>query len=477
VLEPLEVEIRTLHAILGSDRDPEGRAFAPLADAYRRSGNPRKAFSLLRDGLARLPDFSTGHVVAARLFTEQGMPQEGESAARRALALDPENVSAMATLVRVLAATGRTDQAVEVFATLEAIEPEVVEEYALERPGVTVLEMEEIWDIALLAPDPDPLEGVDAGVPDVSDEEEVLDIAALAPDEVILDIAALAPDEVILDIAALAPDEVILDIAALVPDEVILDIAALAPDEDDDAVLEIAALAPHDEGAVILEVAELAPDAVALVDEVVEREIYEVRGGGGGLRGADRVENPFSHEPLSPLGARPAPPRGGAPRIYTRTLGELYARQGFIDRAVEVFRQLWTERPDDAGLARRLAELEDQLAGRASPGPAAGPVAEPTVDAAVEDVSPVPEEPAPAETATVAAAGPLPHRDRDEELETLARDLMGHAERHPEIDTPFAWTDGVDEEAAGGSVNSAEPGPTIGSYFDDLLGWQPKDSS
>ena len=48
--EALEQEIRTLRALQSSERDPEGRVFAPLADAYRRAGRIPEAVQLLNEG-------------------------------------------------------------------------------------------------------------------------------------------------------------------------------------------------------------------------------------------------------------------------------------------------------------------------------------------------------------------------------------------------------------------------------------------
>ena len=88
--ESLEVEIRTLQSIFWSERDPDGLAFAPLADAFRRKGDVREALDLLVDGTARHPGYATGHVVTTRLYLEQGMFERAttfsgsSSSARRA---------------------------------------------------------------------------------------------------------------------------------------------------------------------------------------------------------------------------------------------------------------------------------------------------------------------------------------------------------------------------------------------------------
>lgn len=47
--------------------------------------------------------------------------------------------------------------------------------------------------------------------------------------------------------------------------------------------------------------------------------------------------------------------------MITRTLAEIYARQGHVAEAAEMYRQLLAADPDDVGLRERLAALDAQL--------------------------------------------------------------------------------------------------------------------
>ena len=312
--QSLEGEIRTLRSLFWSDRDPNGLGFAPLADAYRRAGDVKQALELLGDGMDRHPEFTPGHVVAARLYVEQGLFTEAEIAARRVLDLDPENVDALRSLVRALEEEGEAVEAAKVREQLAILEPDplerempadssTVEEREVQEDVVEfdpfapdepeAVEEEEVFDFGTLAPDE----------PEVAEEEEVSDFAALAPDEPealeeeeVLDFAALAPDEPevaeeeeVLDFAALAPDEPevaeeeeVLDFAALAPDEPeaveeeeVFDFATLAPDEpevaEEEEVLDFAALAPDEpevaEEEEVLDFATLAPDEPEVAEE------------------------------------------------------------------------------------------------------------------------------------------------------------------------------------------------------------------
>ena len=121
--DSVDHEIRSLQSIYGSERDPDGLAFAPLADAFRRKGEIREAFDLLQDGTSRHPDFATGHVVTAQLYVDWGFPAEAELAARRVLELDSENIVALSILGSILVERG-DDEAGAVHAVLVGVDPE-----------------------------------------------------------------------------------------------------------------------------------------------------------------------------------------------------------------------------------------------------------------------------------------------------------------------------------------------------------------
>jgi len=55
------------------------------------------------------------------------------------------------------------------------------------------------------------------------------------------------------------------------------------------------------------------------------------------------------------------------------TLAELYFNQGFVEKAVEVYRQLVEREPDNDRLRRRLAELQAPRPAPASPAAPAAP--------------------------------------------------------------------------------------------------------
>jgi hypothetical protein len=208
-----------------------------------------------------------------------------------------------------------------------------------------------------------------------------MDLGALAPDP--------EPEVEAMDLGALAPDPE--------PEVEAMDLGALAPDpEPEPEAMDLGALAPDE----ALDLSELAP-------EVAQEEDPEMD----------------TNEP-----------------IYTRTLAELYVKQGFLDQALDVFRNLLEVEPGAADIEARIAELE----GRPS-------------------ITPPNEAP---------DSGPDP-TGADEEVERLARDLAEGGHDVHDVDTPFAWT----EEEAPASPDSAADGGDVGSYFDNLLAWKKREGS
>ena len=296
-------------------------------------------------------------------------------------------------------------------------------------------EPEPVMDLAGLAPDAEPEPVMDlAGLAPDAEPEPVMDLAGLAPDaepEPVMDLAGLAPDaepEAVMDLAGLAPDaepEPVMDLAGLAPDaepEPVMDLAGLAPDTEPEPVMDLAGLAPDAEPEPVMDLAGLAPDAEP--EPVMDL-------------GSLAPEEPADpHGDVAPAVSPKEDPHveNGEP-VYTRTLAELYVRQGFTDQALDVYRQLLAADPAAQDLRERVSELEGG----------------------------VPTEPSGSDAESAAES---------EELETLARDLAESGAEEHEVETPFAWTD---EREAGSDAVPSDEG--VAGYFEDLLGWGSREDS
>jgi len=132
-----------------------------------------------------------------------------------------------------------------------------------------------------------------------------------------------------------------------------------APDEDASAVVSIEWLAPG-VSAETTEALETAPESVP---SVAVRPVVRI----ASLAPGAEDETSASTDPVPVGDAPPAvpiaslAPMGGD--IYTQTLAELYAGQGAIDEAIEVYQKLIANDPENETLTKRLTELETLLLG------------------------------------------------------------------------------------------------------------------
>jgi hypothetical protein len=287
-------------------------------------------------------------------------------------------------------------------------------------------------------------------------EGPVFDMAALAPDEPegpVVDMVALAPDEPeepVFDMAALAPDEPeepVFDMPALAPDEPegpVVDMAALAPDEPEEPVFDMAALAPEP-------AAETEVDDIVDVDFLAPNEPDDIVIDMDALRpdGVDTEGSEEEGETVAPVDDHDGDDDEAGEPVYTRTLAELYVKQGAVDRALAVLRHLSASDPENRELADRIAQLE--VGGDGAGG-------EPRDEAAGARRTWQPEQSNASDETKV--------DETEEGVEWLARDLAQSGEGAHDVETPFAW----------GEQEAEEPpseGPTIRDYFDGLLSWEP----
>jgi len=589
VSDPIDQEIRILRAIFWSERDPEGRAFVPLADAYLRKGDPQEALSLLEDGLGRHPDFSTAHLVAARVHRALGNTVGVGSALDAVLDLDPGNAAALRMRGEMAEAEGRLGEALSAFqsalqrnpafgdleARIERLLAEVpagdtggheVEDEAwtwggietpgaAEAPGLDAVDPE----MVIINDGPGAESSAvdtpvdDAPVKDGDDEPEPDGDASLAeaflPGEPFPELGEADPeDDLMLDASGFDLGDFPANpegASGLLPD--------LDPEEKEEAArgsegdLELAGFdlddrdheealpaghedvpvdVPLDQGGIPLEAdvipvdadiapieadgvpgeAEVAPieaEVVPLEDSMAVEPPESEASHGAGFGDMDGFD-PFGLDEAGVAGEpeAPTPPvsSGGAPAAFlpedapegpadalpvTRTLGELYVKQGLVAEAVSVFETLVARHPDDAALRERLEELREA----GLPGDE------------VAEVHMAGEERQEAEASWPAEASLEPEEEEvverlevDEVLEDVLEDVS-------EADVPVAagaFAAPVTDSAAGGAAEDAEDpeaeeaeeaeeveevageshvsrlvGRPIAAYFEDLLAWAP----
>ena len=82
------------------------RFFAPLANEFRKGGDPSRAIELCRAHLEQQPNHMSGQVVLGQALFDAGLKIEARSAFEMALSLDPENLIALKHLGDMARETG-----------------------------------------------------------------------------------------------------------------------------------------------------------------------------------------------------------------------------------------------------------------------------------------------------------------------------------------------------------------------------------
>jgi tetratricopeptide (TPR) repeat protein len=87
------------------------RYFAPLANEYRKGGQPKRAIEICRSQLSQMPGHMSGQIVYGQSLYECGEFEEAKQVFERALTLDPENLIALRSLGDMSLQSGNTVEA------------------------------------------------------------------------------------------------------------------------------------------------------------------------------------------------------------------------------------------------------------------------------------------------------------------------------------------------------------------------------
>src|SRR5688500_12398183 len=98
-------EIAKLEALYA--KNPEGRVFTHLAEAYRRAGELDRARAILEEGLRKHAGYASAHVVLGRVLMGLDQTDAAIETFRTVLGLDPHNLIALRSLGDISRAEGR----------------------------------------------------------------------------------------------------------------------------------------------------------------------------------------------------------------------------------------------------------------------------------------------------------------------------------------------------------------------------------
>lgn len=365
--------------------------FAALADSYRKAGDLELALDVVRAGLEKRPNYVSGHIVLGRCLLDQKNDLEAAQAFQRVLELDAENVIALKALAEISRRAGDVAQSRRWLSRLLEVDPmndearEALEALGPEVPAAvagdsgTMAEPEAAAAVAtetmpVAEPEAPPvleIERASVAEPEASAGVE-LEPAGVAEPEAP---PAVEPEAVSVAEPETPPAVELEPVSTLEPQAS----AAVEPKtprdlEPDDALgaeaeavaspdlvaeLEPMEFTPPAETPPPAEGLELAGDLPLILPEEIEEPVVQPAGG------------PAVEEEA--IEAAPAEP------VVTETMAEVYAQQGLVAQARDIYRELVAHHPEDARLVQRLAELEGAAPGEVQAAPKAKiPLAEAT---------------------------------------------------------------------------------------------------
>ena len=404
------------------DENPR-RFFAPLANEYRKAGDFEQAVFICQEYLPQQPGHMSGHIVYGQTLFDMGRDEEARAVFETALTLDPENLIALKHLgdiarqagdvegsrswyQRVLEADPRNDEIMQILEAMGGVQtgagaPPVPHDLSdSDRSPISFADVAEPASVAageaesthLSSVEPSSEDEIEPLVLEQSVDAE-LPVAELAVAEVVVPELPVAESATVaevetVEVSAEPESHELLDfddfsiggsdVAAEKPAEPesiatadSLDIAGFGAEPATEERAPDAVPEPEVELAtdVILGLYDDTPQAPTSEPPVSELEVEPTTAAGEDLtRAIDQLEGleSFSMDPAVEAPSTSAdevevPP---APDTFaTETMAELYAQQGHLESALEIYGQLIERSPDDAELRRRAAEVERQLRG------------------------------------------------------------------------------------------------------------------
>ena len=421
------------------------RYFAPLANEYRKAGDPQRAADLCRAQLPEIPGHISGHIVLGQALYDSGDFEGARSALETALALDPENIVALRYLGDIARDTGDLQGAEHWYSRTLDADP---------YNEAATAALQSIRDAAPTAEAAKPIAEVPETVSDVSPAASGDETAPFVePEPILAALDSVAERVSETDMAAASVTDAASEMQKIRAEGLDTtseaDVAA-TPVLAESAEQEVAGatgteaataetLPDPQEFAGDLEISAAAERAEAtetVVDEPSAEEAPATIGSSEPAAAAEASEQQPSEEVFQPAVPAADPPAAepadvaahalpepitveelmqteervmeSAAPFVTETMADLYLEQGYPHEALELLLQLSEQRPQDESLRVKIEHIESVIVARRDAAVAAARAerAEAAETAEVVEVAaPAEEEPVPATAAPFDPAG------------------------------------------------------------------------
>ena len=289
------------------------RVFARLANELRKSGDYDRAIEICRGQIPQQPGYISGHIVLGQSLYDCGRLEEARQTFETALNLDPENLIALRHLGDIARQHGENEVAKGWYRRLLEVDPQNDEVVAqLEAMGSAADSATEQLGVA------------EAFAPSVDLESLSVPTVEGAP----------SPEPGTPHTPVAPPDLEIETAEAFEPTG-----GAEKAFPDLEQSLEVSGIGPED-----------APKSTPAVSMLGDSMLDEK----GRVRGDEPRDAVDAYYPM--LDVQATGPSAGA--FVTETMAELYLQQGYVQEALEIYRQLAVQNPADDTLRERVKQLE-----------------------------------------------------------------------------------------------------------------------
>jgi len=359
-------------------KDPKSKLFVPLAEEHKKAGDLEMAIQVLTEGLRSNPGYVTARSFLGRLLIDKGDLAGAQKELEEVIKAIPDNLLAQRKLGDLYVLQGRRDDALKRYKAALALNPsdkelpslladlEAGKDVSARVPRPKVLTSPAApqaapASVAPLKPKPVPSSGTakpagsTPGVPTAAQK-------APTPAPTVPKIDSSAPATPAKPVAPPPPPPPAHD-----ETEVIEDIVEIEPLEQPGPAQEVKA--PAVENAAILQPEPTGQDA-----ETAEMPAFDLSEAPAmaSTETEDLAAVSWGTEMFTPPEeSRPAETATGGDEggddLNTNTLAELYISQGFYDKAIEIYRGMLEERPENKALQQKLEKLR-AMAGAAESG-------------------------------------------------------------------------------------------------------------
>lgn len=377
-------------------RDPSSRRFVELAREYQRLGRLDEALALCEAGLGKHPSQAQARLIAAQLYLAKGRLEDGKASIERILLALPDHVPANHLAGEIFESQGEYERALRHYKVVDLFDPgrpdvaqriDALQQKLASSPDSNQQNGRPVSEVS----EPDSTGAVSAGG-GISPEEGLITQEVFAAPTAERPVATASPPAGL----AAPPEAKPAFEAATSPEEISFAGTVRMPQvrhsppeqavmlrreaEEEDPFPSTPSPLQNEGFADLLHESEEEPLGAELLD-VHEQTLMSLPPVSGPnarthseapspsrlpppavpLPSSQREEAHSSEEPA----AEPEEAMTPGPGLNTTTLAELYASQGFPEKAVEIYQRVLLQDPDQPDVQRKVQDLKLRMSGEA----------------------------------------------------------------------------------------------------------------